>query len=176
MKNKMFQKNLSSKKDSIISGLMKDVNALQEWLTGFCEGKLMDLKTLCTSICTRNCIESVLTKANGNSVYTTISYKYNYNQFYIFLDYSNLLHDVKDLKVQLEESKDYCKKADIRSETVMEYYAEKEQNKIYKEEREQYLEKSNRELKDEVSALHNQVKELDLNYVTRLNKDCEDNQ
>ncbi len=34
---------------------------------------------------------------------------------------------MKDLEVQLEESKDYCKKADIRLEMVMEYYAEKEQ-------------------------------------------------
>ncbi len=33
----------------------------------------------------------------------------------------------------------------------------KRSNKIYKEKREQYLEKSNRELKNEVSALHNQL-------------------
>ncbi len=45
----------------------------------------------------------------------------------------------------------------------MAYYAEKEQNK---KEREQYLEKSNQLFKDEVDALHNEVKE----YVTRLNQ------
>ncbi len=77
---------------------------------------------------------------------------------------------MKELEVQLKESKDYCNKTDIRLETVIESYAEKEQSNIYKEEREEYLEQSNQQLKDEVSALHNQVKELELNYVTRLNK------
>ncbi len=61
-------------KDFIINRLMKDMKALQEWLTGFCEGKMMDLQSLCTNNCTINSIGSILQKANGNSVCTTNDY------------------------------------------------------------------------------------------------------
>ncbi len=155
-------------KDSTINGLMKDMNLIQKWLTGFCDGKMLDLQTICndcTNICIRNSIGSVLKEANGSSVYTTNS---NYYNQFKFLDHSNVLHkNMKDMEVQLQESKDYCKKADSRLERVVEYYAKKEQNK---KDKEQYLENYNRELNDEVNAFRNQVTELDLKYVTRLNE------
>ncbi len=54
------------KQDSLISGLRRDMNALQEWLTDFSEGKIMDLQTIFndySDICTRNSIKSTLQKA-----------------------------------------------------------------------------------------------------------------
>ncbi len=63
-------------KDSIISGLTRDMNALQKWMAGFCEGKIIDLQTIFNdcNICT---IGSVIQKANGNNllvVYSRVKY------------------------------------------------------------------------------------------------------
>lgn len=67
---------------------------------------MMDLQILCTNICTRNSIDSVLQNANSNSISTTISKNSNYNQFIILLDYSNKLYNImKDRETEKEERK-----------------------------------------------------------------------
>ncbi len=66
----LFKKQTASneiikQKDSTINGLMKDMNLIQKWLTGFCDGKMLDLQTICndcTNICIRNSIDLYLKK------------------------------------------------------------------------------------------------------------------